>query len=683
MNARTSLGLVAVGLLVAACSSASDANDGAASSSSAVSAASASLRHDLDRILEITDHRLLGNAELKAYLHSANADVLEAACVAAGRIGDPSLQGDVVALLGSTSMRVRASAAFALGLLGGSANEAPLAAQLAKETDEDTRTAMLLALGRVGTAASIPTTTAPLLATESRAIHAAAAEAYADLVRNGVAPSTDANVAARLLAFAKDADDERAVASAFALLALASHDVKLDETALTQALHAAPSATARAYLVRTIATFGTPTAVATLADVIANDANARVRAEACTAMPGSTPAALSALVSALHDASNAVVVAAATQIGALGAAASSVSGVVQAAFDASGSAWVRATALTALVAIDPASAAPFVQKGLADAWPVELAAIAGLGALGTTSTVEQLVTYAGGKDHRAASAAIEAIAALPASALTPDVKPALKAAIQTKDWEVVASVCDASAAFGWTDLKADLRAAYDWFPTQAAMNGRLEIVYALGAIGSASDPADLALLQRGIADDEVLVETYAAQSYQQLTGKDVSSQVRADSVVHGQTPSHAEVAAAERSFVALETTRGTIVLRMLPEAPLSATNFVGLVASGFYDGLPFHRVVPNFVAQGGDPRGDGSGGSSHLVREEISRVPHLRGTVGMATEGKDTGSSQIFFNEGWNVSLDNRYTVFAEVVSGMDAAERLEVGDVIVRASVL
>jgi cyclophilin family peptidyl-prolyl cis-trans isomerase len=132
----------------------------------------------------------------------------------------------------------------------------------------------------------------------------------------------------------------------------------------------------------------------------------------------------------------------------------------------------------------------------------------------------------------------------------------------------------------------------------------------------------------------------------------------------------------------LETTRGTLVLGMLPEAPLSAANFVRLAASGFYDGLTFHRVVPNFVAQGGDPRGDGSGGSDRLVREEISRLAHRRGTVGMATEGKDTGSSQFFVNLGWNVSLDGSYTVFAQVLDGMDAAERLEVGDVILWAAV-
>jgi cyclophilin family peptidyl-prolyl cis-trans isomerase len=190
-------------------------------------------------------------------------------------------------------------------------------------------------------------------------------------------------------------------------------------------------------------------------------------------------------------------------------------------------------------------------------------------------------------------------------------------------------------------------------------------------------------LKAAVADDTVLVSQYAAASYKQLSGVDLSAQVRTENVVTTKTPGDEAIARALGSLVVLETTRGTIGIQMLAETPLNAVNFTEHVASGFYDGLPFHRVIPNFVAQGGDPRGDGTGGANALVRDELSTVPHLRGTVGLATEGKDTGSSQIFFNEGWNVSLDERYTVFGEVVFGLEAAEALEVGDTIVAATVL
>jgi cyclophilin family peptidyl-prolyl cis-trans isomerase len=146
--------------------------------------------------------------------------------------------------------------------------------------------------------------------------------------------------------------------------------------------------------------------------------------------------------------------------------------------------------------------------------------------------------------------------------------------------------------------------------------------------------------------------------------------------VTAETPSAVTIARALHAKVLLVTSRGPITLHMLPEAPLSAANFVGLAERGFYNGLDFHRVVPDFVAQGGDPRGDGYGGSDALVREEIGAA-HRRGTVGMATAGKDTGSAQIFINHGYNVSLDGNYTVFAEVTDGIEVADRLEIGDVI------
>ncbi len=120
---------------------------------------------------------------------------------------------------------------------------------------------------------------------------------------------------------------------------------------------------------------------------------------------------------------------------------------------------------------------------------------------------------------------------------------------------------------------------------------------------------------------------------------------------------------------------------MRGEAPLTATNFVHLVEDGFYDGIEFHRVEPAFVIQGGDPTGSGFEGSDALIREEISSLEHHRGTVGIATAGKDTGSSQFFVNDSTNLHLDGRYTIFADVVDGMDVVDRIEVGDEIMSAT--
>ena len=128
----------------------------------------------------------------------------------------------------------------------------------------------------------------------------------------------------------------------------------------------------------------------------------------------------------------------------------------------------------------------------------------------------------------------------------------------------------------------------------------------------------------------------------------------------------------------IKTNRGDIyILLDTSEAPLTSLNFIHLAKSGFYNGLTFHRVVPDFVIQGGDPRGDGSGGPGYMIREEINRSEFLFGTVGMATSGRDTGGSQFFICLSPQPHLDGRYTAFGRVEEGMDVIQNIEIGDTI------
>lgn len=130
--------------------------------------------------------------------------------------------------------------------------------------------------------------------------------------------------------------------------------------------------------------------------------------------------------------------------------------------------------------------------------------------------------------------------------------------------------------------------------------------------------------------------------------------------------------------LSIETTKGELVIQLLPIAPYTSYHFYQLATSGFYDGVLFHRVIPNFVAQTGDPTGMGSGGPGYRIREELYPTSHLRGTVGIATIGKDTGGSQFFINLKDNLHLDRRYTIFARLVSGLDVADQIERGDRII-----
>jgi cyclophilin family peptidyl-prolyl cis-trans isomerase/HEAT repeat protein len=119
------------------------------------------------------------------------------------------------------------------------------------------------------------------------------------------------------------------------------------------------------------------------------------------------------------------------------------------------------------------------------------------------------------------------------------------------------------------------------------------------------------------------------------------------------------------------------------DAPQTVKNFVRLAASGYFDGLVFHRVVPNFVVQDGDPTGTGSGGPGYTIRCEYNRLRYDPGMVGMALSGKDTGGSQWFINHSPQPHLNGRYTIFARVVRGMDVVNRIVLGDRIDRVEVL
>ncbi len=115
-------------------------------------------------------------------------------------------------------------------------------------------------------------------------------------------------------------------------------------------------------------------------------------------------------------------------------------------------------------------------------------------------------------------------------------------------------------------------------------------------------------------------------------------------------------------------------------APLTSAALAALARGGFYDGLSWHRVVPDFVAQGGDPRGDGEGGPGWALPDEHGPGRFLRGTLGIATAGPETGGSQIFLCHSAQPHLDGRYTIAGELEAGGEVLDALQVGDAILRA---
>lgn len=137
--------------------------------------------------------------------------------------------------------------------------------------------------------------------------------------------------------------------------------------------------------------------------------------------------------------------------------------------------------------------------------------------------------------------------------------------------------------------------------------------------------------------------------------------------------------------VTIKTNRGDIELELYPEhAPKTVNNFVYLAGEGFYDGITFHRVIDNFMIQGGDPTGTGSGGPGYRFEDEVTGNPltHERCVISMANAGPGTNGSQFFITHAPQSHLDGKHTVFGAVVEGHDVVDAVQQDDVMEQVTV-
>lgn len=332
------------------------------------------------------------------------------------------------------------------------------------------------------------------------------------------------------------------------------------------------------------------------------------------------------------------------------------------------SATVRAAALVARAGSEPERAAELLVAGLADdAWPVRAAAAGALVAAGAAALSLLDLAFAD-PDPRVRTAAIPAAAALEGAD-----GPRVTAALESDDLAARGTAAAELAAAEPDGKLERLARAYRASAGAEWVEVRETLATALGGLAGA-DP-----LLREIATDD------PAPSVRRIAREATGLPAGADDPPPDGAPSHRIGTRFDGPpVVLLETTRGPIEILTFPdEAPIHVAAFVERVRAGFYDGLEWHRVVPGFVIQGGDPRGDGWGSGDEIVRDEINRVRYHRGTVGMPKAGKDTGGCQLFITHVPTPHLDGNYTVFGVVRSGMDAVDRIEVGDAILRARVI
>jgi HEAT repeat protein/cyclophilin family peptidyl-prolyl cis-trans isomerase len=335
---------------------------------------------------------------------------------------------------------------------------------------------------------------------------------------------------------------------------------------------------------------------------------------------------------------------------------------------------IRAAALRALARVDPdVFIATLAGLEPDQDWTVRVAEAAALGTLPPERGQPRLMTLLEDKDQRVVPAAIEGLAA----SKPPGLEKVLLEKLQADDFAVRAAAATALGQLKSTSAVPALLEAYKIATVDVTYGAREAILTALNSIEPATGRQ---MLQQALKDQDWALRMRAATLLRQQGAADVDAAVR---------PAPSDVAAGEKRFVALltpqysphayiDTDKGTIEVELaVLDAPLTVDNFVTLARKGYFNGLTVHRVVPDFVVQDGDPRGDGEGGPGFTIRDELNQRPYLRGTVGMALAGKDSGGSQFFITHSPQPHLDARYTVFGYVVNGMDVVDRMAVGDLV------
>ena len=631
----------------------------------------------------------------------------------------PAPPSDLVRLLSDGEARVRRRAALALGRAGLPEAVEPLARLFADEEPE-VRQMVAFALGLIGDTAARPTLLAALRDADPRVQGRAAealgvigdrsdAEAVSGMVRTHVAASALDGVAADDLTYPLAPAVEAARLGLYALVRLGSFDA-LWAAAVDASGQPASAWWPIAYAFQRLGDpRGGPTLIALL--------NTPGRYTAAFAARGLGVMKAQAAVAPLRQivegraAPSAVVIQAIRALAAIGDSAT-VPLLTRIVVDVGGDATLRLEAMTAFSVLATADSLDLLLDLVSDGSPaVRGAALRTLARVDPDTFMATLSGLDPDRDWTVRAAEAAALATLPPART----QARLSLLLQDRDLRVVSAVLAALAASKAPGAEAMLveRLKTDDFAVQAAAAGGLAELKAVVAVpalveayraslGASTYVARAAILAALTRIDATVARPLLEDA---LRDREWAVRVRAAALLRegGAAASVAEAAIrpatagrvmAEQEWQALvsprfsphayiETDRGVIEIELaILDAPQAVASFVALSRKGFFDGIAIHRVVPDFVVQDGDPRGDGEGGPGYSIRDEMNMRPYLRGTVGMALDWEDTGGSQFFITHSPQPHLDGRYTVFGHVVAGMDVVDRLVPWDVIRRVRI-
>lgn len=336
---------------------------------------------------------------------------------------------------------------------------------------------------------------------------------------------------------------------------------------------------------------------------------------------------------------------------------------------------LRAAALEAAAKVDP-DAFLIVVSGLSldKEWSVRAKLAEVLATLEPDRVRDALVAMVAETDARVQAPALEALAKVGA----PDIDARLIAALDAPDFVVRSMAAKLVGSRKIAGAADKIAAAYTRGLTDANPSARAS---ALDAITKLGKDAATATLHTALADADWSIRVRAATLLHTL-GESTAEPKRPATLRYPadfyESPALLRPPYSPHAFI--ETKYGTIEVELnVVEAPMAVQSFVTLARKGYFNGMRIHRVVPNFVVQAGDDRGDGEGGPGYSLRDELSAIPYRRGTVGMALDGKDSGGSQFFITTSPQPHLDHKYAIFGDVVRGMEIVDLITQWDVIDR----
>jgi cyclophilin family peptidyl-prolyl cis-trans isomerase len=622
---------------------------------------------------------------------------------------------DLLILLADPLAHIRRRAAQALGRVRATEAIEPLGAMLTAEPDPEVRQMAAFALGLIGDARAVPALTPALtsddVVLQGRAAealgligHTASAAAVATMVRRHVDAGVLEGISPDDLGFPRSPAVEAVRLGVYALArlsayeALASAVVTSDgkprsqwwplayaiqrtadprSAAVLEQLLTSEGQISRSFAAKGLGGIrhaGARAALTTLATDAAQPVPVRVEAIRALARirDGIDAAPLLALLTRgvtprvlQHE----VVIA----LGQLRARAA-----IEVCYDlvSAGAPAMRAAALTTLSQIDPDAFFTVLSSLDADPhWSVRAAVATALGSLTADRAESRLTAMLGDSDQRVVPAVLAALVAVNA----PSAAEAARSRLGSDDPVVRMAAARALAALKPADAGPAVRAALTRASTDTTYVARAAMLEALQAIEGAQATQ---VITNALADRDWAVRLKAASLLRQTQPE--TPAVAVTPAPASTLPELTDLNALLRPTVTptayLDTTQGSLQIELaVVDAPRTVAHFTALVRQGFYTNVPWHRVIPDFVAQAGDPRGDGEGGPGFTMRDELSQRPFLRGTVGIALDWADTGGSQFFITHTPQPHLDARYPAFGQVIGGMDVVDRLEPWDSIQR----